>query len=91
MIVSMSKTFLLTIVLAEKVQIRKRAVYILYIIENATTRNTESLPRDKMSLKLVQNLAGSVTYQKDKCFRIDMQAFKSFLPQKSPVIEGRIL
>lgn len=56
----------------------KRGQYtLLYITENAATRNVESLLGDEMSLKLVQNSAGNITYQKENCFRISMEAFKS--------------
>ena len=37
-------------------------MYILYITENSTTKNTELLLRDKMSLEIVQTSADDATY-----------------------------
>ena len=43
---------------------RNTAMYILYITENSTTKNTELLLRDKMSLEIVQTSADDATYWK---------------------------
>lgn len=42
-----------------------------------TTRNIESLLGDNVSLKVGHNLAESIAFQKDRCFRISEKAFRS--------------